>query len=195
MDKAQWSPRERMVYEAAQAMREDGVAGAPLRTVAARAGAPRGSLQHYFPGGKDQLVTEALAWSGAHAADQVRAYLRDTRRPTPSGMFDDLVRRWAAELEDRQFARGCPVAASVVDESHTNPQLRAAAAAALRTWQEPLRSGLRTMGVRPARATALATLMLAALEGSLVLARAEQDTRALRVVAKELAPVLDAALP
>jgi AcrR family transcriptional regulator len=195
MDKAQWSPRARMVYEAAQAIREDGVAGAPLRTVAARAGAPRGSLQHYFPGGKDQLVTEALAWSGAYAADQVRAYLRDTRRPTPSGLFDDLVRRWAAELEDRQYARGCPVAASVVDESHTNPQVRAAAAAALDTWQEPLRSGLRTMGVRPARAAALATLMIAALEGSLVLARAERDTRALRVVSKELAPVLDAALP
>jgi AcrR family transcriptional regulator len=184
-----------MVYEAAQALREEGLGGAALRTVAARADAPRGSLQHYFPGGKEQLVTEPLAWSGAFPADQVRAYLRDTRRPTPSGMFADLVRRWATELEDRQFARGCPVAASVVDESHTNPQLRAAAAAALRTWQEPLRSGLRTMGVRPARATALATLMLAALEGSLVLARAEQDTRALRVVAKELAPVLDAALP
>lgn len=195
MDKAQRSPRERMVYEAAQALREDGVGGAALRTVAARAAAPRGSLQHYFPGGKDQLVTEAIAWSGAFAADQVRAYLRETRRPTPSGMFDDLVRRWAAELEGRQFARGCPVAASVVDASHTNPQVREAAAAALATWREPLRSGLRNMGVRPARATALATLMLAALEGSLVLARAERDTRALRVVSRELAPVLDAALP
>lgn len=195
MDEAQRTPRERMVYEAAQALREDGVAGASLRTVAARAAAPRGSLQHYFPGGKDQLVTEALAWSGTFAAEQVRAYLRDTRRPTPSGMFDDLVRRWCAELEDRQFARGCPVAASVVDASHANPRVRAAAATALATWQEPLRSGLRTMGVRPARAAALATLMLAALEGSLVLARAERDTRALRVVSKELAPVLDAALP
>ena len=195
MDEAQRSPRERMVYEAAQAMREDGVGGAALRTVAARAAAPRGSLQHYFPGGKDQLVTEALAWSGAFAAEQVRAYLRDTRRPTPSGMFDDLVRRWSAELEAREFARGCPVAASVVDAAHANPQVRAAAAAALAAWQAPLRSGLRTMGVRPARAGALATLMLAALEGSLVLARAEHDTRALRVVSRELGPVLDAALP
>jgi AcrR family transcriptional regulator len=184
-----------MVYEAAQALREDGLGGASLRTVAVRAAAPRGSLQHYFPGGKDQLVTEALTWSGAFAAEQVRAYLRDTRRPTPSGMFDDLVRRWSAELEERQFARGCPVAASVVDASRANPRVRAAAAAALATWQEPLRSGLRTMGVRPARATALATLMLAALEGGLVLARADHDTRALRVVARELGPVLDAALP
>lgn len=195
MDKADRTPRERMVYEAAQALREDGVGGAALRTVAARAAAPRGSLQHYFPGGKDQLVTEALAWSGSFAAERVRAYLRDTRRPTPSGMFDDLVRQWSTELEDRQFARGCPVAASVVDASHSNPPVRAAAAAALAAWQEPLRSGLRSMGVRPARAAALATLMLAALEGSLVLARAERDTRALRVVSRELAPVLDAALP
>jgi len=195
MEKPQRSPRERMVYEAAQAMREDGVGGAALRTVATRAAAPRGSLQHYFPGGKDQLVTEALEWSGEFAAEQVRAYLRGTRRPSPSGMFNDLVRWWAAELEDREFARGCPVAASVVDTANANPQVRSAAAAALATWQKPLRSGLRTMGVRPARAAALATLMLAALEGSLVLARAERDTHALRVVSRELAPLLDAALP
>ena len=121
MDKAQQTPRERMVYEAAQALREEGIGGAALRTVAARADAPRGSLQHYFPGGKDQLVTEAIAWSGAFAAEQVRAYLRDTRRPTPSGLFDDLVHQWSAELEARQFARGCPVAASVVDASRVNP--------------------------------------------------------------------------
>lgn len=195
MDTSQRSPRERMVYEAAQTLREDGVAGTALRTVAVRAAAPRGSIQHYFPGGKEQLVTDALVWSGEFAAEQVRVYLRDARRPTPSGLFDDLVRRWSAELEDRQFARGCPVAAAVVDGAHTNPQVRAAAAAALATWQEPLRSGLRSMGVRPARAASLATLMLAALEGSLVLARAERDTRALRVVSRELAPVLDAALP
>ncbi|SDP16429.1 regulatory protein, tetR family [Pedococcus dokdonensis] len=195
MTELERSPRQRMVYEAAQALREDGLAGASLRTVAARADAPRGSLQHYFPGGKDQLVTEALHWAGEFAAAQVRTYLATARRPTPSGMFDDLVRGWCRELEARQFARGCPVAASVADASHTNPEVRAAAASALATWQEPLRAGLRAMGVRPARAAAHATLMLAALEGGLVLARAEHDTRPLRVVARELAPVLDAAAP
>lgn len=184
-----------MVYEAVQALRTEGVAGASLRTVAARADAPRGSIQHYFPGGKDQLVLEALAWAGEFAAEGVRAYLREARRPTPSGLFDDLVRRWSEELEARQFARGCPVAATVVDASTANPLVREAAATALHTWQEPLRSGLRAMGARPARASALATLMVAALEGALVVARAEHDTRALRLVSKELAPLLDAALP
>lgn len=182
-----------MVYEAAQVLREDGVSGASLRTVATRADAPRGSLQHYFPGGKDQLLTEALGWAGEFAAERVRAYLATAPRPTPSGLFEDLVRSWCRELEAREFARGCPVAACVVDAAHTNPEVREAAAAALATWQEPLRLGLRSMGVPPARAAAHATLMLAALEGGLVLARAERDTRPLRVVARELGPVLDAA--
>ena len=65
------SPRERMVYHAAQLIRMQGVSGTGLREVVDRAQAPRGSLQHYFPGGKEQLVDEALAWAGNFAAGQV----------------------------------------------------------------------------------------------------------------------------
>src|SRR5262249_52667678 len=58
---AERTPRERMVFAAVQSIRERGVAGTALRDVVERAEAPRGSLQHYFPGGKDQLVAEAVA--------------------------------------------------------------------------------------------------------------------------------------
>ena len=54
--------RERMVQSAAQLMRERGLAGTGMREIAEHATAPRGSLQHYFPDGKDQIVREALTW-------------------------------------------------------------------------------------------------------------------------------------
>ncbi|MEV4018813.1 hypothetical protein AB0J35_50805 [Nonomuraea angiospora] len=38
--------------------------GTGIRDVIEYAGAPQGSFQHYFPGGKDQLVGEALLWAG-----------------------------------------------------------------------------------------------------------------------------------
>lgn len=58
-----YGPRERMVFSAAQLIRRDGVNATGMREVAAHAGAPRGSLQHYFPGGKEQLVNEAVTWA------------------------------------------------------------------------------------------------------------------------------------
>ncbi len=54
----QKSPRERTVRSAALLFRERGVGGTGLREVVEHAGAPRGSLQYYFPGGKEQLLVE-----------------------------------------------------------------------------------------------------------------------------------------
>ncbi len=184
--------RERIVYETAQELRRAGVTATGLRQVVARAEAPRGSLQHYFPGGKDQLVTEALQWSGSWAADRVRRHLSGLRRPSPSRLFTAVVDDWAADLRGRDFERGCPVAGAVVDCADTNPAVRQAASAALETWRRPLTDALVTMGRTRRRAETLSTLMLCALEGALLLARAQRDTAPLRLVARELAPVLDA---
>ena len=184
--------RDRIVYETAQQLRRAGVTATGLRQVVAEAGAPRGSLQHYFPGGKDQLVTEALQWSGSWAADRVGRHLAGMRRPSPSRLFTAMVDDWDDDLRGRDFERGCPVAGAVVDCADTNPEVRQAASAALETWRRPITDALVTMGRTRRRAETLSTLMLCALEGAIVLARAQRDTAPLRLVARELAPVLDA---
>jgi AcrR family transcriptional regulator len=185
-------PRERMVYEAAQHLRRAGVTGTGLRQVVADADAPRGSLQHYFPGGKDQLVAEALQWSGSWAAARVEAHHSRLRRPTPSRLFAAVVDDWTTDLEARDFARGCPVAAAVVDCADSNEAVRQAAESALEVWRQPLAAALVAMGRPRRRAESLSTLMLCALEGAIVLSRARRDAAPLRLVARELAPVLDA---
>ena len=184
--------RERIVYETAQHLRRSGVGGTGLRQVVADAGAPRGSLQHYFPGGKDQLVGEALDWAGTWAAQRVEEHVARMRRPTPARLFTAMIEDWARDLEARDHARGCPVAAAVVDCADANPAVREAAASALETWRRPITAALVSMGRPRRRAEALSTLMLCALEGAIVLARAQRDTAPLRLVARELAPVLDA---
>ncbi len=184
--------RDRIVYETAQHLRRAGVGGTALREVVADAGAPRGSLQHYFPGGKDQLVREALAWSGDWAAARVEQHRSRMRRPTPSRLFAAMVEEWAADLEARGYSRGCPVAAAVVDCAALDPSIRTAADAALEAWRRPITEALVGMGRSRRRAETLSTLMLCTLEGALVLARARRDCAPLRLVARELAPVLDA---
>src|SRR6185437_4846848 len=108
-------PRDRIVYAAAQSVRERGVAATGLRGVVADADAPRGSLQHYFPGGKDQLVGEALLWSGSFAADQVRRFAAELRRPSPGALFAAMAGQWRDEFGRRGFQRGCPLVAATAD--------------------------------------------------------------------------------
>jgi AcrR family transcriptional regulator len=182
-----------MVFSAAQLIRRDGVGATGMRDVAAHAGAPRGSIQHYFPGGKEQLVGEALQWAGRYAAKRVARFLAQMERPAPSGLFDAMVRQWTDEYETAGFAAGCPVAAATVDCAETSEVTRRAAADAFAAWTRPVADALTAMGVPEARSAPLATLMISALEGAILIARAERDVRALTVVSRELGPVLDAA--
>ncbi|MET7271857.1 TetR/AcrR family transcriptional regulator [Streptomyces flaveolus] len=186
-------PRERMVFSAAQLIRRDGVEATGMRDVAAHAGAPRGSIQHYFPGGKEQLVGEALQWAGRYAAERVARFLAGMERPAPSGLFDAMVRQWTDEYGTAGFAAGCPVAAATVDCAESSGVTRKAAADAFATWTRPVAEALTGMGVPEARSVPLATLMISALEGAILIARAERDVRALTAVSRELGPLLDAA--
>ncbi|MFE0517918.1 TetR/AcrR family transcriptional regulator [Streptomyces sp. NPDC058954] len=187
-------PRERMVFSAAQLIRRDGVAATGMREVAAHAEAPRGSLQHYFPGGKEQLVNEAVGWAGRYAGRRVARFLAALDEPTPSGLFAEMVRQWTDEYGSAGFAAGCPVAAATVDCAESVPSTRHAVAAAFATWTAPVARALADMGVPEERAGALATLMISALEGAILIARAERDVRALTTVTRELGPLLDAAV-
>ncbi|WP_218136460.1 TetR/AcrR family transcriptional regulator [Nonomuraea jiangxiensis] len=188
-------PRERMVFSAAQLIRRDGVGPTGMRDVAAHAQAPRGSLQHYFPGGKEQLVNEAVAWAGRYAGNRIARFLAALPEPTPSGLFAEMVRQWTDEYETSGFAGGCPVAAATVDCAESTASTREAASAAFSTWTGSVAEALTGMGVAEERAAALATLMISSLEGAIVIARAERDVRALRTVSGELGPLLDAAVP
>lgn len=186
-------PRERMVFSAAQLIRRDGVGATGMRDVAAHAGAPRGSLQHYFPGGKEQLVNEAVAWAGRYAGKRVARFMAEMSEPTPSGLFAAMVRQWTDEYETAGFLSGCPVASATVDCASSAASTREAAAAAFATWRGPVAEALTGMGVPAERAESLATLMISSLEGAIIMARAEGGVRPLTTVARELGPLLDAA--
>ncbi|MBC3840089.1 TetR/AcrR family transcriptional regulator [Streptacidiphilus sp. 4-A2] len=184
-------PRERMVFSAAQLIRRDGVAATGMREVAAHARAPRGSLQYYFPGGKEQLVNEAVGWAGRYAADRVGRFLAGLAEPAPSGLFAAMVGQWTDEFQTQGFGSGCPVAAATVDCADSAESTRAAAGAAFACWNAPLARALAELGVPEQRTGSLATLMISALEGAILIARAERDIRALTTVARELGPLLD----
>lgn len=187
------APRERMVYSAAQLVRARGVAATGVRDVVAHAEASRGSFQHYFPGGKDQLVGEALVWSGGFAARWAAAYRESAGEPSASGLFAHMVRYWREDLTASRYEGGCPMMATAAElaggDSPLNEPLRAAAD----RWEQAVVDELVRMGIAAARARPLATLMISTLEGALMLARVHRDVGRLDTVVSELAPLLDAA--
>jgi AcrR family transcriptional regulator len=186
-------PRERMLRAAARLISTQGVAATGLREIVAASNAPRGSLQHYFPGGKDQLVTEAITIAGEVAARRVLRLADGLPSPTPGALFAAMAGAWRDIYARRGFAEGCPIAATAADSAATSPVLREAAGRAMGRWQGAVAEALVGVGVPEDRAGSLALLMLSALEGALIMARSRQDSEPLHAVVAELAPLLDAA--
>jgi AcrR family transcriptional regulator len=180
------SPRERTVRSAALLFRERGVGGTGMRDVVEHAGAPRGSLQYYFPGGKEQLLGEAMKWMAERAARPLRAALTAAEPPSPREVVHGLLDRFRELLTITEFRGGCPIVAGVADASWDSPSVTDAAREAFATWIAPLQEALVRGGVPAERAARLALLVVSAAEGALVLSRARRDFTALDAVQEEL---------
>jgi AcrR family transcriptional regulator len=185
-------PRERIVRSAAQLIRRQGVSGTGMREIVLQADAPRGSLQYYFPDGKEGLVGEALLWMGQVAARRVQRHLAELEPATPSALLAALVDDWRADLLSEGFVAGCPLVAAAADVVATSDELRQVLRQAFDGWQDPLAAALAELGVPPGRAERLAMVVISALEGAIVYARIRCDLAALDAVVAELGPLLDA---
>src|SRR5438093_11249096 len=76
-DRRRSPARARMVWSAATLIRERGIHGTGLREVVAHSGGPRGSLGRFFPGGKTQLVTDAIDVALVDLFDDLEPALRE----------------------------------------------------------------------------------------------------------------------
>jgi AcrR family transcriptional regulator len=160
-------------------MRERGVHGVGLREIVTHSGGPRGSLGRYFPGGKTQLMTEAIDVALAEAFHEVDRALTEAKSlPEAIGV---IVATWRRLLVDHSFALGCPLAATVIDAAD-NDDLRGHVSGLLARWQESVAQVYVKFGDPPAVADEQSTVLLAALEGALILARARRSTEPLDTV-------------
>ena len=174
--------RERMIRSAAVLFRERGVEGTSFNDVLAHSGAPRGSIYHHFPGGKAQLAEEATRYAGEVTAAGLAAALADE---DPAAAIAAFAETWRRLLRKSDFAAGCPVMAAALEGGHL-PATRAAASAAFARWQDQLAAAFRKNGVPRQRSESLAALAIAAIEGAVVLARAQGTSEPLEQVAGEL---------
>ncbi|HET9889196.1 MAG TPA: TetR/AcrR family transcriptional regulator [Mycobacterium sp.] len=178
------SPRERMVVSAALLIRERGARATAISDVLEHSGAPRGSAYHYFPGGRTQLLCEAVDFAGEHVA-AVIAGADDGLQ-----LIDTLIDKYRRQLLDTDFRAGCPIVAVSVeageqDAERMGPVVERAAAAFDR-WTDLIAARLIADGIPRERAGDLALLATTALEGAIVLARVRRDLTPLDVVHRQL---------
>lgn len=191
-----------MVAGAADLLSRRGVHATSLRTVVQHTGTPRGSLGHHFPGGKQELLEEAVRHATESVAVPLEALMKD--RGAVEGLRA-FVGWWRKILETSAFEAGCPVLAVAVEpmagdegqgaaDSRAGERLRELAQAAFERWESILATALRREGVAAARARRLGALTVASIEGTVAMCRAARSAQALDDVQRELEAILTEAL-
>src|SRR4051794_26783180 len=175
-------PRRRMIQSAALLFRSQGIEGTSFSDVLEHSGAPRGSIYHHFPGGKAQLAEETTRYAGDFLAAGLAAALADQDPVAAIGRFTSF---WLDLLRDGDFVAGCPIVAAAV-EGERMPGARDAAGGAFSRWEQLLAAALEKRGLPRDRGLSVATLAIAAIEGGIVLARAQRSTEPLERVAAEV---------
>jgi len=180
--------RARIIEAAADLVLARGAAGTSLDNIRAQTATSKSQLFHYFPGGKNELVTEIAAVQAGRVLAAQRPYL-DTLDTWEA--WDG----WRAAVLDHYCAQahwGCPVGALAAEVAGGDPALAAGLAAHLDEWRGYLEAGLTRMraagllqpGTDP---RALSLAMFAALQGGLLLTQTMQS-------AEPLTAALDGAL-
>jgi AcrR family transcriptional regulator len=176
-----------MVRGAAELLRRRGYSGTGFREVIELTGAPRGSIYHHFPGGKAELAGEAVGYVGSLARETIEGSLADG---DPIAALRAFVQLWRADFERSGYRAGCPIVAVAVESHDEAPELLDAAADAFAQWESAFAGALRRAGVARGRAQRLASLVVSAVEGAIVVSRARRDPGPLLDVARELEATL-----
>jgi AcrR family transcriptional regulator len=179
------STKDRIVDASAELFRRNGYTGTGVKQIVAAAGAPFGSLYHFFPGGKAQLGDEVIRTSGAMYGLLIGAIFDPA--PDVVTAVENFFAGAASTLVETDYADACPIATVALEVASTNEQLRKATADVFESWIQGGTERFVGAGIAPERARDLTIAMLAALEGAFVLCRAMRTTRPLEVAGATMA--------
>lgn len=183
--------REQLLAATAQLLENQGYYGTGLNEIVRVSGAPKGVIYYYFPEGKEQLTAEAIAQSAELLAAHMQQELGE--EPGPAAAIDALCRfmaRLANEVEAGSGRVGAPVAAVALETAGASERLAAACADAYARLQAVVARRLEVGGWDPAQAAALATFIVATLEGGIVLARAQRSAEPIRACIEPMRTLL-----
>ncbi|MGI9085795.1 MAG: TetR/AcrR family transcriptional regulator [Aeromicrobium sp.] len=179
--------KERILRSAANLFRTQGYHATGLNQVLSEGGAPKGSMYFHFPGGKEQLGAEAIAMSGTEMEAKFDEVL--SQAPTPGDGVARIIEMLGVGMVESGFTAGCPIATTALDAGGTSEPIRQACDDAFVGWQRQLATHLSAHGTPDA--DTVSTIVLAAVEGALLLARTRHDLAPLNAVAAHLRTKLD----
>ena len=171
-----------LVRSAMRLFRRQGYASSGLQQIVDESGAPKGSLYHYFPSGKEALAAAAVELAGGMIAEMLAGLA--ARHRDAKAFLRAYCRVMAGWMEESGFRSGCPIATTLLETAPASPAITAAGRRAIDGWVAIVAEVLARDGLARREAKSRAELIIAAMEGALILARVRQSSQPILDVAK-----------
>lgn len=185
--------RQRIIEKAAPLFNQRGFEGCSMQDILEATGLQKGGLYRHFSN-KEDLAAEAFRYALAQVAK--------VRMPAPdnSASAVENLRRMVAQFVEAPspILGGCPILNTAIDADDGNPILRGLAREGLAAWRSKIvavvRSGRSRGEIRnDVEPRAFANMMIATLEGALMISRLEASRAALQDAKVSLQAIIDGA--
>lgn len=184
--------RKRLLVSMSKLMRRQGYNATGISQVIKESGVPKGSLYYHFRKGKAELAASAV-------------YLANERIIATLSKIQDLVdgpieavelfcHFYIEEMSRGNFQRGCPIATVTLETAATVDPIQKACESGFTQMVAVISAMLQAKDIRYSQAQELAVFTISAIEGALIMCKAQRNTEPLRIVQINLRKQLEEAL-
>tara|TARA_R110002072_G_scaffold36301_6_gene107050 strand:- start:5691 stop:6260 length:570 start_codon:yes stop_codon:yes gene_type:complete len=176
--------RQNLIESAVTLFRTQGFAGTGLSEILKKSGAPKGSLYHYFPKGKEELAAEALKVAG-RVVEKTLLELA-TKHKQPEKLVKTYCQMLGQWMEASNFRSGCPITTTVLETVPQSETISKVSLAIFDSWKAVIANALIESGMTKAEAKKKADFTITAIGGALIQSRVQQSTLPLDNTASQL---------
>lgn len=178
------SARDQLIETTSELLEMQGYHATGLNQIIKESKTPKGSLYYYFPNGKDELTAAALNSTGKLLLTNIHSVLDEIENPADAvrGFIEKLVFYVPAS----GYRAGGPITTVALETAVTNDFLRGECQKIYDSWQAAFAEKLLSSGCTQERAARLASLIIASIEGAIILSRTSHNPKPLQDIAEEL---------
>ena len=177
MAKAQVT-RARIIVQAAALFNRQGYAGASISDLMSATGLQKGGIYNHFRG-KDELALEAFDYAVNLIQQEFTGALKGKRHAVERLMA--ILDIHGQMVDNPPVPGGCPILNTAVESDDTHPALRQRAQLAMNKWRSLIKrivdKGIVRCELQPSTdADVVATILIATIEGAVMLSKLYGDT-------------------
>ena len=186
------STRDQIIETTCELLELQGYHATGLNQIIKDSSTPKGSLYYHFPGGKEELAVEAIHRVGNIVLTRIRENLAQIESPAEA--IHNFIVNIALRVEMSGFRMGGPITTIALETASTSEPLREECQRIYSGWQAAFADKLSLGGLTTERASTLSVLIIASIEGGVILCRTHRSRESLEKIAKEIRTLIQYAL-